>query len=263
MTKRDLPPAGRYLCDLGLPPLSAPVDELRRRTYTCLRAIAQGGLWVKVALAGYTVKAHEDGIYIVALLGGQRTFGEWRLLRSLRPMRDPDLPRHVATLDRFFERWQPLALGAADAVQEQAERDEVKIYVQTDPFFSTVSKTWRAKNFANRLRGLAKIPIYAAAWDSLVAAGLEDELVSFDAVLGEVQRFIREAPLEPAELDEMHHARERHGPEAQAWLDERRAQFASLSLRDRDTLALGDIAPPAGFDSPLSALSRITSSGRG
>jgi hypothetical protein len=216
---------------------------------------------VKVALAGYKVEHHEGGVYLVSLLTGQRTFREWRQWRSLRPLHDPDLPRHVDALDRFAARWHALALQAAEAVADDDDRRDLKVYLDLDARLPTASRTWRAKSLTARIRGIGGIPWFSAAWAVLVSQGIEVELVSFEAVLREVQAFIRDAPLASNEIEEMHRAREGYDTQAREWLDGRRAQLASLGPRDLDALGLGPRVPLSGFEPSLAELSTIAFSG--
>jgi hypothetical protein len=118
---------------------------------------------------------------------------------------------------------------------------------------------WRAKALVGRLRGLAKVPapFYAVVAGALVERGFEVDVGAFDARLAAVQRTIAGAPLDEAELADIHAAREAAALLVVAWLDEQRARLAGFDETERTILGLGDAEPPAGFEPPIGELARF------
>lgn len=86
-------------------------------------------------------------------------------------------------------------------------------------------------------------------------------LLSFDAVLREVEAFLREAPLDADELEEIQGARESYAAMARDWLDQRRLQLTSLDERDLEALGLGSRVLASGLEVSLSELSTVAFSG--
>lgn len=250
------PPFHRELRHLELPPLSDPSDETLRRLRVFLYGVALGGFWVKAVLAGYTPNAHLNGSYLAGWLSGERPFGEWRQWRSLRPPQDPDLPAVIAQMEAFLGRWQPRSLLAIDSIPEGDLREEVATYLG-GAGREYPSVTWRAKAFACRLEGLAKVEPYRPAWLALVALGVEEELARFRVALAAAQEFILSAPLDQAELDDIQRTREEYAAHAEDWLDEQRSLLQALGVEDLTMLGLGEVVPPPGFEAPIRLLARI------
>ncbi len=237
------PPDLEALDDLPLPPLGEAADETVRRARAFLFGVAQGGFWARAVLQGYTPNIHSTGVAHFRMVTAETSFAQWRLWRALRPTTDPDLPVLVDQLAAFRDRWLPRALEAVSALADEGDRAEVTSYIGEDEV--RPSRTWTAKAFVQRLRGMENIDFYRPVWDALVARGLLDELPAFERALADVQGFVGSAPVDEVELAEIHLAREEAARHLEAWLEERRKELAPvLDEQDLVLLGLGDLVPP-------------------
>ncbi|WP_437580942.1 hypothetical protein [Sorangium sp. So ce887] len=259
----SLPAPNTLLRDLALPALSPPAHEQLRRVCAFLYVVGLPEVQTRALLAGYTPEIHAEGVYHASVVGGQRSFGEWRQWRSLRPPRDPDLPDLVADLDRFVSRWRPRALSAAAEVPDVGDRGELEDYLGAS--IERPSRTWRAKACVQRIEHLAEVPVpsYQATWAALVAEGIQTELARFHEVLETVQDFIATTSLDADELADIQAAREEGAASIDAWLTARRRQFAGHFTEETlSLLALGEAVPPPLPDVPLSLLARFRPAAR-
>ncbi|WP_437947938.1 hypothetical protein WME98_45615 [Sorangium sp. So ce296] len=259
----SLPAPNTLLRDLALPALCPSADEQLRRICAFLYVVGLPEVQTRALLAGYTPEMHAEGVYRASLVGGERSFGEWRRWRSLRPPRDPDLPDLVAELDRFVNRWRPRALSAAAEVADADDRDELEDYLGAS--FERPSRTWRAKAFVQGIEHLAEVPIpsYRATWAALVAEGIQTELTRFHEILKTVQDFLATTPLDADEIADIQAAREEGAASIDAWLTARRREFAGHFTEETlNLLALGKAVPPPLPDVPLSVLARFRPTAR-
>lgn len=248
-------PSNVLLRDLPLPELSPWAQERLTRICAFLFVVNRPEIVASALLAGYTPDIHAGGIYRASVVSGERSFGEWRQWRALRPPRDPDLPALVAELDRFVDEWQPRVMAAVAATADEGDRDELTSYLGDS--VKRPSRTWQAKSWAARVEHLAKVPepFYQAAWAALVKEGIEADLVRFHEALATVQAHIREAPLDADELSDIQAMREEGAASVQEWLDERREQFKGhVDAKTLELLALGERVPPPLPDVPLHLL---------
>jgi hypothetical protein len=235
------PPASTLLYHLPLPPLSEAAAGVVRRARAFLFGMGRGGFWARAVLQGYTESAHSCGVLYFGIVTAERSFGEWREWRALRPRRDPDLRESVDQLAAFRERWLERAREAVAVLADEDDREEVRYYLEEDD--ERPSRTWTAKAFVARLRGLQEMS--KPVWQALVARGLVEELPAFERVLADVQGFIRAAPVDAAELAEIQAGREDAALALQKWLAERREELApALGEADLCLLGLGDRVPP-------------------
>jgi len=237
-----------------LPELSDDAAEMLRRARVFLYGVRRPPVVTTALLAGYTEAIHRLGCYQTGVLSGERSFGEWREWRALRPPRDPDLPELVAELLAFADKWQARALAAAEGIEDEEDRAEVTSFLagRTYP-----SKTWSAKARAQCIRKLGKVPapFFRQVYNELAAQGIEDELGGFDETLSTVQDFIRQAPVDEAEIEDIRRRREDAASWLHAWLHERRDQLAAaLGEVDLTVLGLGPMVPPPGFEPPINLL---------
>lgn len=241
--RAPLPPPSTLLCDLIDRPPSEAADEAVRRARAFLVAVSLGGFWTRAVLHGYTQSTHQTGVYLFSLATGERSFEEWRLWRSLRPGRDPDLPELVQRLADFRQRWLPRALEVVSVLADEGDRGEAIYYIGEKE--ERPSRTWTAKAFVQRLRGMEKDPLFSPLWSALVARGLLEELPAFDRALADVQEHIRTIPVDDAELADMFEAREDAAEKLEKWLADRKRELAS-ALNEEETLVLGfgDLVPP-------------------
>lgn len=240
------------LADVPLPPLSEEADETLRRARVFLFGVSQAGFWTRAALQGYTPQTHSIGVLHFRMLSAEYPFDQWREWRALRPMHDPDLPELVDQLAAFRDRWLPRALAAVSVLPDEGDRAEVTYLVGEEEV--RPSRTWTAKAFVQRLRGMQGVELYRPVWDALVAQGLEGELPAFDRALADVQEFIRWIPVDEVEISEIDDAREDAARTLAAWLDDRRRELApALDEADLRVLGLGDLVPPP-FDGPSAFL---------
>ncbi|MBN8615643.1 MAG: hypothetical protein J0L92_33920 [Deltaproteobacteria bacterium] len=243
-------------------PLSREAEETLRRLHVFLFSIAQGRFWVPVALAGYTTDEHARGVFLARGLRGDNSFGIWRVSRSRRPPRDPDLPEQVAALARFLEKWRPRVLAALDVYPDPDDREQLRTLFEERPEEATRSTTWKTWSFTNLFEYLPKGEFYQPLWQEIVRQGVEAELAECKGVLDDVHAYLRDVPLEQEELDAIAESLEGYGRSAAKWLDERRKQLAALDPSDLEVLGLGETVPPPGFEPPLVLLSHIPSAGR-
>lgn len=254
-----LPAPNVRLRDLPLPELS----EWARDQLDCismfLYAVNTPAFVTGALLADYSQKIHNEGVYYARVLAGDRSFGEWRQLRSLRPPSDPDLPDLIAELDGFFVRWRPRVVAAVSAVPDAQDRAELEGFL-LDRSIERPSRTWRAKSWAASVKGLRSVPVpfYQSTWAALVAEGIEADLVRFHQALETVQQFILTAPLDEGELAEINEERERFAERIETWLEERRAQLERHFDEESLTiLGLGDFVPLAFPDMPFELLAHF------
>jgi hypothetical protein len=256
-----LPAPRTLLIELDRKPLSAESAALLRRARAFLYGISRPARHVAALMAGYTAETHVDGVYRLSILSGERPFSEWRQWRALRPPRDPDLPEAIAELARFATSWRERAVAATSDIAADDDRAEV-LEILAAP--EHPSATWNAKSTVQQLRAMEKSPWepHRVIWAALVRAGIALELPAFDARLKEVQDFIARAPLDEAELADIHRARQDAAPTVSTWLDARRAQLASFSHDERVALGLAEEPPPPGLEPPLDLLSRFAAAAR-
>lgn len=221
---------------LPLPPPSKRVSNTLSRMSAFLEGVMLPSTKVRAMLSGYTPDAHSMGVYLAEHLAGQRPFSEWRINYSLRPPRDPDLPELVAELDAFREKWLPVVTRAAATISDPLERLELQDVLR-DPV-NKRSRVWRAKAWVRIATHLKNIDLdfYQVAWTELERAGFADELPRFNQALEIVEAYIRDAPLEDIELEDIANAREATGRCGLVWLEERRKQLEG-HLHE-DTLAV-------------------------
>jgi hypothetical protein len=237
------PPDSTGLDELPLPPLGDAADAAVRRARAFLFGVALGGFWTRAVLLGYTPDIHAAGVAHFRAATAEYSFAEWRSWRTLRPAADPDLPDLVGKLAAFRDRWLPRALEAVSVLADEGDREEVTFYIGEEDV--RPSRTWTAKAFVQRMRAMENMDFYRPVWAALVAAGFLEELSAFDRALAGVQDFLRSAPLEEAEIAEIHAARTDAARRLEAWLDERRKELApSLDERELVLLGLGDLVPP-------------------
>jgi hypothetical protein len=248
------PPSNTRLRDLALPPLSDDSEAALRRARVFLYGIARPARQAQAILAGYTPDIHRDGVFKLSLLSGERSFGEWRDWRALRPPRDPDLPREIAVLAAFAEDWLARALAATSAIADEGDREEVCSMLKMD--IDRSCATAKAATIVGRLR-----PLPNAVWEpyGVVGRALEDAgftaaLADFDRHLRTVQDAIRQAPLDKAEIADIHASRESAARHVREWLDARRTQLASFHPDELAILGLGETVPPPGFEPPIQEL---------
>ncbi len=237
---------------IGLPPASERVSEAFSRMVVFLHGVMQADTKVRAILAGYDRSTHATGVYLAEHLAGQRTFFEWRIQYSLRPPRDPDLPEQIAELEAFVDRWKPIAARAVATPTDELDREELQALLQ-EPLVLP-SRVWRAKQWIQCLESLGTVPVefYQVAWAELVRAGVEEELSHVREVLKVVQEFIRNAPLEAPEREDLALAREATADVALAWLRDRRQQLATkLGPETCTVLGLGDLVPPQPPEVPI------------
>lgn len=237
------PPASTNLFELPLPPLSEAADEAVRRARAFLFGVAQGGFWMRAVLHDYTESAHRIGVFLFSIATAERSFGEWREWRALRPSRDPDLPELVEKLAAFRDRWLPRALECLAALEDEGDRDECRVYIGEDEL--RPSRTWTAKAFVQRIRHMERDPLFAPVWSALVARGVVEELPDFDRALGDVEAFLRAAPLTDEELADMQRGREKAASDLARWLEERERELGpALNDAELRLLGIGDMVPP-------------------
>lgn len=247
-TSAPPPRAPASLHDLPLPPLSDAADETLRRARAFLFGMSRGGFWTKGVLHGYSENIHSAGVLHFRVGTAERAFGEWREWRALRPPRDPDLLALVGQLAAFRERWREEAEEALSAIPDPGDREEARCYLLEND--ERPSRTWRAKAFVARLRGLQKVEIYEPAWHALVARGLLEELPAFERTLTDVQDFLRTAPVDDAELADIQDEREKAAMALGKWLADRKEELApALDEADLLLLGLGEVVPPP-FEGP-------------
>jgi hypothetical protein len=206
----------------GLPRLGERADEVLRRARMFVFAVAQGGFWVRAAMAGYTPQAHGIGLYLVSWLGGERSFEEWRSVRASRSTKDPDLPDAVAELRAFLERWQPLARSVAEGIEDADLREEV-LSELSDEGRQPRTITARAIALAELLASFAVGEAYETFWRGLVAEGIEAAAARAKIVGEEARTHVENEAFVAGELEEIQLERERIADGVQRWLDERRA----------------------------------------
>ena len=243
------------LCDLDLPELSDESEETLRRARVFLFSIKRPEWIAPAMLAGYTPEIHQDGVYRTSLLSGERPFREWREWFALRPARDPDLPELIEKLKAFGDDWQQRALSIVRArVADDDERSELLRYIESDE--PRPSRTWEAKSVIARLEYIESVPLdfYQGVWEGLCEEGFSEELSQFKSILREVQNWIRRAPLDASEMEDIQQSRERAAPLVRDWLEERRRQLAHLDVGDLTLLALGELIPPPGFEPSIDLL---------
>jgi hypothetical protein len=253
------PPQSCLVRDLDREPLSPAAAVTLSRARVFLFGIAIPARQAAALLAGYTPDTHRDGVFRTSILSGERSFGEWRQLRALRPPRDPDLPELVASLEAFAERWRALSLAAAQRVEDAEDRAEIQACLEAGREYPSV--TWRAKATVQLMRHLKKIPMasYQVVWNELAVQGFEDEVGSFDETLKTVQDWIERAPVDKAEVADMHRAREDAAGPVRDWLAARSAELDGFDELDRTVLGLGALEPPAGFEPPIALLADFRS----
>jgi hypothetical protein len=248
------------LSEFDLPPLSQEADEALRRARVFLFS-ARLPAWQTLLLrAGYTPKQHEDGVSWARILSGEGSFAEWRLWRSLRPPRDPDLPERVTQLSAFARRWLPQAQETARGVIDDPDVLAV-ILNSLSGLLEYPSETWKANAFAACLRGMESEPLYQPVWTALLGQGIQQDLAVLDRALSDVQAYIRDAKLDRAELDDIGRSREHAAVNVRRWLDERREQLVDIDEEDLAVLALGPVVPPPGFSPPIALLARFRATG--
>jgi hypothetical protein len=241
---------------LDLPALCVESQETLRRVRVFLFGVAQGGFWVKTALAGYTPQIHSSGIFLTSWLSGERAFGDWREVQALRPVREPNFPELVEKVHLFYSQWQPrLQTLIADVEDEDAQAELTTLMIDQENSYPT--KTQQAKAFAQRLRALCRVPEYGVLWEKLIAWQILPELEAFESTLHDLQEAIRQAPLSEQELEDIQHFREQCAEQVQSWLDDRLEQFSEFDGSDLAILGLGQVVPPPGFDAPISMLAKI------
>jgi hypothetical protein len=205
----------------------------------------------RALLAGYTPSTHEMGLYLASHLAGQRSFGEWREWRSLRPSRDPDLPEVLDQLEATVARWRPPALQLVAGMSDELDRVELEAILGEREASTRVR---RARLFIGALEHVRErvLPTFGELWDALAAQGIEPDLARARELLEDTRNYLRSEPLTDDELREMDAARESLVRWVQDWLDERRKQLeAHLDLEALVLLGLGDITPPSMPDVPI------------
>jgi hypothetical protein len=255
----SLPAPNTPLCDLELPALTLSAREQLTRLCAFLYVVRLPEIQTRALLAEYTPEIHAEGVYCASVVRGERSFGEWRRWRALRPPRDPDL----SELDRFASRWQPPALSAAARVADADDREELEDYLGAP--VERPSRTWRAKACVRCIEHLGAVPdpSYRATWAALVDEGIQTELARFHEVLKTVQDFIAMAPIDADDLADIQAAREESAASVAAWLAARRRQFTGHFTEETlNLLALGAPVPPPLPEVPLSLLARFRPAAR-
>jgi hypothetical protein len=234
-------------------PLSASAADALKRARVLLFGVKHTGRRVAAMLAGYSPDQHREGAYLVSQVSGERSFAEWRQLRSLRPPSDPALPDLVETVEALAMQWLARAREAAERVADVEDRAEVLTYLTMDSPYA--SRTWRAKAAMQRVRGIGKhLGPYTEAWAALDTRALDVEGAMFDAALTALQESVKRAPLGDDELADIHRAREDAALRLRAWLEERADQLVELGEVELTILGLGEEEPPDGFDPPIALL---------
>jgi hypothetical protein len=89
------------------------------------------------------------------------------------------------------------------------------------------------------------VELYQTTWRALLAQGFAPELARANEVLERVRNFLAEGPLLAGEIAAIHDARESTAPDAERWLEARRAQLAGhLSAESLYVLGLDEGVPP-------------------
>lgn len=245
------------LCELGLPDLSPEATSTLRRGRVFLYGISRPEHHLAAWMAGYTQEIHQTGIFRLSIVSGERPFSEWREFQALRPPRDPDLPDMVAALDGHASRWRMRALDAAQDVPDPDDRAEMLFFLNGNE--DLPSRTWRAKACIQRLESLASEGWEPSrtVWKRLCEHGIEQDLPAFHMTLGAVQEAIRQAPVDPAEIEDIQRQRERAAAQMRKWLEERRVQLCSFSQVQLAILGLGEVEPPPGFEPPIHVIAHF------
>jgi len=240
--------------DFDPEPLTAASEETLLRARVFLFTIKRPE-WVTIAMmADYTPKIHNEGVWLTSQLSGERPMWEWREWRALRPTRDPDLPDLVAKLDAFAARWSERLKAASAAIEDPEDRREMLSYAEGTREYP--SKTWGAKAKVQCIKAISEVPMefYQVMARHLRAEGFDEELPAFEQTLKDVQHYIRTLPIDDEERRDIHRAREDAAHHVRRWLDDRRKQLASWDVSDRTVLALQDLVPPPGFETPIGLL---------
>jgi hypothetical protein len=250
------PPLHTWLCELDPEPLSRRADDALRRLAMFLVAIQRPHLQTPAMLASYDERTHNEGAYLASWLAGEQSLERWRLTWARKPGIDPDLPEEIAALEAFVAAWHPRALAAAEAVEDPGDRGEVLSYL--DGNLDRPSRVWRASAWIARVEHLAEVPVelYQTTWRALLAQGFAPELARANEVLERVRSFLATGPLLAGEIAAIHDARESTAPDAERWLEARRAQLAGhVSAECSGSMRGCPRRSPRGCTSPTSGAS--------